>query len=159
MTYERILVPLDGSPLAEAVLPHATAIAQKFNSELILLQVVPTFTSRMRETAPTASAPAASELSVDLARQLHSAERAAAKTYLEQAQQQLRTEGVLNARGLVEEGIPSRTILEVAKATDSNLIAMSTHGRTGIGRAVFGSVSDAVLRASTVPVLLVRPEG
>jgi nucleotide-binding universal stress UspA family protein len=58
----------------------------------------------------------------------------------------------------VADGTPAHVILDVARRLDVSLIVMSTHGRSGIGRVVFGSVADAVVRNSHLPVLLVRPQ-
>ena len=58
----------------------------------------------------------------------------------------------------VADGSPAHVILEIARSHDVTVIAMSTHGRSGLGRVVFGSVSDAVVRNSHLPVLLIRPE-
>jgi nucleotide-binding universal stress UspA family protein len=155
-TYQKILVALDGSPLAEEVLPHAAALAAKLDAELVLLQVTAGLTEDLREAAPTGASETAGEVSVDVARRRHSAEKASAEAYLGRTQQQLIDKG-LKVTYTVEEGDPSRAIVEKAKQTGSGLIAMSTHGRTGLGRALLGSVSDEVLRTSGLPVLLVRP--
>lgn len=154
--YERILVPLDGSELAEAVLPHALALAEKFGSEVVLLRVVHTRAEVMRDTVTATAGPGTAELGIDVADRQQAAERTAADAYLEKTRQSLEGRG-LKLRAEVREGAPETAILDLARETGSDLIAMSTHGRSGLGRAVFGSVADVVLRNSRLPVLLIRP--
>jgi len=75
--------------------------------------------------------------------------------YLAAVKERLASQGV-KAETFVGEGSPSDVILDLARQQGADLIAMTTHGRGGLGRLVYGSVSDAVLRHSTVPVLLFR---
>ena len=155
--YERILVPLDGSDVAEAVLPHVEPIASKFGSEVILLQVLPSFAEILGDTMPRSSFPNVDAgVSVDIAEQQHESQQSAAQAYLEAQSRDLAAKGI-NARIDLREGpATAGVILAVALDSDCDLIAMSTHGRTGIGRALMGSVADEVVRNSALPVLLIR---
>jgi nucleotide-binding universal stress UspA family protein len=156
--YERILVPLDGSERAEAVLPHVTPIAEKFGAEIVLLQVVSSFAEIVGRTIPRESFPSPTEqdISLDVATKQHEAEQESAATYLERQREALAAGG-LNASTDIREGpAPAAVILAVALDKHCDLIAMSTHGRTGLGRTVLGSVADEVVRNSNMPVLLIR---
>jgi nucleotide-binding universal stress UspA family protein len=158
MPYEKILVPLDGSPLAEAVLPHVQALAQKLGSEIVLFQAVPTFAETLRVVSPGADdSEAAIQVSLDLARQQKEAEHASAKAYLQRTSEGLAAAGA-RVTTLVKEGPAALAILEAAAQTGSDLIAISTHGRTGLRRVVLGSVTDEVLRTSGRPILVIRPQ-
>jgi len=157
--YERLLVPLDGSPLAESVLPHAEEIATRFGSRVILLRVAPSLASFMAETIPGGGLPTAgaeAELGVEVAEKEYQVEQQSAGSYLDGIAARFTAKG-LKADKLVREGPPGGVILETAHEQNANLIAMSTHGRTGIARTVLGSVADEVVRASHLPVLLIHP--
>jgi len=138
--FERILVPLDGSSRAEAVLPQIAKILKREDSEILLLGVPqPPSIAFGTELAPP--------LIVDY--------RGETKAYLGRLEQHWTEQGV-RVRSLVEEGPPAGTILETADRENVTLIAMATHGRTGLARWVFGSVTEKVIRASSVPVLVLR---
>lgn len=150
---DKILVPLDGSDLAENVLPVVEELAEKLSAKVILLQAVTPSTQALREAAPGAIT--SPELSVDVARRRVEAETGAAERYLESVRQRLADKG-LTASTSVAEGAPAPAILQSAKDNDASLIALATHGRGGLARAVMGSVADAVVRNAAAPVLLVR---
>ncbi|MFZ1042202.1 MAG: universal stress protein [Anaerolineales bacterium] len=143
--YKRILVPLDGSPLAEAILPHAEVIAKAMEAEIILLYVIP--------------GPAA-EFSVDphtIAIDVLQDAEAEMKIYLKNECSKVEKEG-FRVTYLIREGIVVDTILDVAQVMQANMIAMSTHGRTGALRLLFGSVTEGVVHQSPLPVLVIRPK-
>lgn len=131
----RILVPLDGSATAETVLPQVRRLLRRAPAELILLQVVPHFPPDFRTAFPALNGEA--------------------ERYMRRMAFQFVNDGV-PARGFVRMGTAAETILETAERERVSLIAMSSHGRTGLPRWVFGSVAEKVLRASPVPILLVR---
>jgi nucleotide-binding universal stress UspA family protein len=145
--FKRILVPLDGSPLAERALPAALALAQKFESQIILLRVldipVPT---------PPTSHP---EVTIGWVREARQHAHQEAESYLETVQGELDRQGV-KTRILLRDTAPPEDILDVAGAEDIDLIIMSSHGRSGLARWTFGSVADKVARHSPCPVLLIR---
>src|SRR5215210_4275845 len=149
--YETILVPLDGSDTATVVLPHVVEIGARFGSRVLLLEAVPTLAEVVRETMPydpTFTAPAAAAVSVDVAGEAYDAEKASAEHHLERAKRWLEGHGLQTAETMMREGHPADVILKVAREFGVTLLAMSKHGRTGIGRVVFGSVTDEVLRRS-----------
>jgi nucleotide-binding universal stress UspA family protein len=140
---ERILVPLDGSVTGEAAIPQAETLAQALGAELVLFHVVEPFTGWIGSEA-FAMYPEKEE------------ERSeAAVAYLDRVEKELQEKG-LSTSSWVDLGTASGKILEYAEANAIDLIAMSTHGRSGIGRWVFGSVTDKVLHAGDTPVLVVQ---
>lgn len=136
--FKQILIPLDGSPLAEAILPQVRQLLKQEDAEVLLLRVLPPVLPE--DVAYLPSLPE---------------RRAAAQAYLTKIEQDLIARGA-RARSLVEDGPDARTILDVAERESSSLIAMSTHGYTGLARWVFGSVTEKVIRASTRPVFVTR---
>lgn len=139
--YEHILVTLDQSDLAEKALPHAVDIAKAFGATIHLVSVVPVVDP---ETMLAAGAVIDWEGQVDHARE-----------YMSGVRKRVMAEGV-EAEWDVCQGDVAEEILRYCDQQDCDLIVMSTHGRSGLGRWVYGSIADRVLRHATVPVLLVR---
>jgi nucleotide-binding universal stress UspA family protein len=140
--YKRILVPLDGSKLAEQALPHAAIQAGQFGAEIILLMVL----------GPL------SETSMAGRRAVRHAEEASARLaqdYLEGAAAGLREQG-LPVQTETVEGKPYLEIIRFAEEKGIDLIVMSTRGHSGLSRWLLGSVTDRVVRGATVPLLLVQ---
>lgn len=152
--YEHLLVALDGSAAAESVLLHAEALARAFSSRVTLLRVTLGPETLLAQTA--SSGPGVGDLAppIDPTPILEADEEAAAD-YLQAVAGRLRSQGI-NVEVEHHEGQPSSTIVERAQQLGVSLILMTTHGRSGLGRVVFGSVADSVLRHATCPVLLVR---
>jgi nucleotide-binding universal stress UspA family protein len=134
---ERIVVPLDGSLTAEAILPQVRRVLYRNDSELILVRAVQPM---MVENAIMAA----------------EVELAAAREYVLGQLERLEKAGV-RARYVARIGTPAEVILSVAQEQKATLIAMATHGASGVKRFLFGSVAEAVIRQSPIPVLLVRP--
>ncbi|HXX95281.1 MAG TPA: universal stress protein [Planctomycetota bacterium] len=132
---ERILIPLDGSETAEAILPQVQRFLRRHAAEVVLLQAVGGIAPDFHFAVP--------------------GQHEEVNAYIRKRTFELVNDGI-TARGLVREGRAAELILEAAESERATLIAMSTHGRTGLGRFVFGSVAEKVLRASPVPVLMVR---
>jgi nucleotide-binding universal stress UspA family protein len=153
---DKIVVPLDGSDLAEEVLPVVEELASKLSADVLLLQAVISSSEAIRETVPGSGV--TPEIGMDVARQRVEAETESAETYLKTVSERLASQG-LTATTAVSEGPPVGAILEYAREKGASLIALATHGRSGLARAVMGSVADAVVRNSEVPVLLVRAKG
>ena len=148
--YERIVVALDGSELAERVLPHVEALAEKFGSAVTLL----------RATAPRGAIPidsAAVGVAAVEPESLVEAERGEAAEYLGRVAARLRARG-LAVEVAQPEGAPAPVIVEHARGAGADLIALGTHGRGGAERLLLGSVADEVLRHAACPILLVRAE-
>ncbi len=136
--YKRILVPLDGSELAEKSLKEAKGVAKLTGGGLALLRVVRAVT--VPGTDPTD-------------REVEVVDRAQA--YLDKVAGALAAEG-FEVTTHVRYGHPAKEIIDAARKAD--LVIMSTHGRTGLGRWALGSVAEKVLRHSGKPVLLIRAE-
>ena len=146
--FNHILVPLDGSHLAEAALPPALELARKFNSKLSLAWVIQP--PHLIMTAANGSVYA------QLLTEMRQQSEQDAQAYLRAHQGSLRQQGFVVQTQLTEGENVADALLEVAATLDVDTIVMSTHGRGGLSRWVFGSVADKVLRHASVPVLLIR---
>jgi nucleotide-binding universal stress UspA family protein len=142
--YERVLVPLDGTERAEAILPLVEQMAGPLDAEFILLRVV----------EPISPAEAMASAGV-VAPDTYALREMDAKRYLLEVERRLSKKG-LRVQRRIALGPPAEQILAAAKASGADLIAMATHARSALGRLVFGSVAEAVLHASPVPVLMIR---
>jgi len=140
--YKRALVPLDGSIVAESIIPFILEIAGPLDVDVTLLRVVVPMPPTVVEAGP---------IVVGDAENL----RAEAEAYLVPFATELRANGV-RATTEVRRGEPVAEILDCAREAKADLIIMTTHGRTGFGRLLFGSVAEAVLRQADVPVFLMR---
>lgn len=153
--FGRVLVPLDGSPESEAVLPHVAWLHEARDAELVLVRVIPS----PLEVGSLYGVP-----SVKIESEAHRWQRESARSYLEEvAARMARSRGLAGALPprmelrVVEASSAAEGILEAARVHGADLVALSTHGRSGIGRVVVGSVADKVIRGAAVPVLAVRP--
>jgi nucleotide-binding universal stress UspA family protein len=135
--YKRALVALDGSPVAETIIPFILDIAGPLDLEVILLRVLQPLPPVVVEGA--AYVPAGDPV----------ADRIAPVAI------ELRNKGV-RVTTEVRSGDPAQEIVAAAREAGADLIAMSTHGRGGLGRLIFGSVAEAVLREAEIPVFLMR---
>lgn len=134
----KVLVPLDGSQVAECVLPTVEAWAKKLDMEITLLAVI---------QYPGPRWPGG--------REIVTREEAEVAAYLKQMQGRL-TEKGLKVDIATKEGNPGDAIIDFASEGGFELIAMSTHGLSGVERWLLGSVTEKVVRHSPVPVLVVR---
>jgi nucleotide-binding universal stress UspA family protein len=157
VTYRGILVPLDGSERAETALPHAAALAERFGARIVLYRVVDPPGPMMLPDAigPAAGLPAVPPPMLDTVQFAQEARDLTAE-YLESRARELRALGLM-VTGLVGDvGDIAEQIVETARREVIDLIVMSTHGRTGLDRLLFGSVAEDVVRHAPVPVLLIR---
>lgn len=138
--FERILTPLDGSPLAEGVLPHVLSIAKVFNSEIVLLSVLNGSEGNER--------PLVDPLDWQV-------RRTDAQAYLENLRDRVEDLG-FSVTCSVETGEPSETIVNELRGRSADLLAMSTHGQTGRSRWTSGSVFRNVLQRVNTSFLVVR---
>jgi nucleotide-binding universal stress UspA family protein len=143
-----VFVPVDGSGLAEKILPHVAILAKKLKLEVQILRVF--------------KLPAESYMAGDglylrpLAEQSKIIEQEA-MTYLDGVTEKLRAAGVERITSVPIDGDAAEVIIDLAQKTPKSLVAMCTHGRSGVGRWVLGSVAEKVIQYSRDPVLLVRP--
>ncbi|MCX6002600.1 MAG: universal stress protein [Chloroflexi bacterium] len=144
--YNKILVPLDGSPEAECVIPHLETIAKTGVREIELITVVePT-------QIPTRGNIALSE---DDLKRIDLEEKNEAHKYLNQVVERLTRSG-LNVHPVILTGKPAESLIGYIDGNNIDLLIMATHGRSGITRLFWGSVAEKVLRSVNVPVLLVK---
>ncbi len=148
--FRNILVPLDGSELAERALPVAERLAAATNSGLMLVQVIP-------ERAWAFGIPDGLPPVGSIDEQL-SAEDRATHHYLSHVAKRPRDQG-LSVHMRIAHGDPGTVLVELESALQVAMVVMATHGRTGMARFAMGSVADEVVRTGHVPVLLVRPFG
>jgi nucleotide-binding universal stress UspA family protein len=149
--YKKIMVPLDGSELAECVLPHVEAFIKGFNlRDVILVRVVEP------EDIPAYRVEGNILSQVILERE--SSRKSATEDYLAQIGKRLKQEGTsLHTEVLV--GRVTESLIDCAEQKAVDLIVIATHGRSGVTRWVRGSVADKILRYANVPVLMVRAPG
>ena len=146
--FQKILAPLDGSRLGEAALPLATALSTKTGAEIVLFRVV--------EPVAAFAGPTG-EIAWNFMSNYEKNARMPVMSYLERTKDSLdkNLPGVSTAMG---EGFPANEIIDYADVNNVDLIAMSTHGRSGLGRWVYGSITEKVLHSGDQPVLVVRPK-
>jgi nucleotide-binding universal stress UspA family protein len=148
--YKKIMVPLDGSELAECVLPHVEAFIKGFNiSDVILVRVVEP------ETLPYRMEGA---VDPEIVAQREAERKSSAKDYLNGIAKRFEQEGtVVHPEVLI--GRVTESLADYAVQNDVDLFVIATHGRSGVSRWVMGSVADKLLRSASMPVLMVRAPG
>jgi nucleotide-binding universal stress UspA family protein len=142
MKVKTILVPLDGSIVAEAALTPAVDLAREAGARLVLLRAAQAHTLPMADPI---------QAQVDVMRE--------AQEYLAAARARVTAAGVRDVEISAWYGPAVEAIVEAARYRHADLIVMSSHGRSGVSRLVLGSVAESVLRATAVPILLIRPDG
>ena len=140
MMITTILVPLDGSALAEAALEPAIELARERRAKLLLVRAAEAH--RLPMADPT-------EAQVAAVRD--------GEQYLAGVRDRILRASVADVDVSVWYGPPAEAIVEAAQYRKADLIVMSSHGRSGLGRLVLGSVAETVLRSTAVPILLIRP--
>lgn len=152
-----VLIPLDGTPLAEQILTPAAVLARLLGADCTLLRVVKPLLPLPRSPQGRAE-DAADALSVRV-RVLHSQLHEEAEDYLDEVAGRLRAQLLSVRMRVVQDEHPASAILHEVERLGSGLVALETHGRRGLSRMFLGSVADKILRASPLPVLLHRPHG
>jgi len=145
--YKSILVPLDGSQRAERILPYVEELALKFEAKLVLLQVV--------EPIVVMAAPYEMGSYYDV----NQIERLTdeAKAYLAKLQSDLTAKGI-SVETIIGNGPVVTCVIEEAVRQNVDLVAMASHGRSGLARAFYGSVASGVLNQADRPLLLIRAQ-
>ena len=141
--YKHILLPLDGSNLAEVAIADAAAIAKPHNAEIILLRVLRSITDVIKIDTTHV---------IYIDNQLENRKRRAYE-YLKSISDQLKKESI-TSHTVVTMGLPEESIIDYASNHSIDIIVMATHGRTGLKRWVYGSVADKVLRGACTSILL-----
>jgi nucleotide-binding universal stress UspA family protein len=142
--YHVILVPLDGSKRAEAILPHVEELARRYEARVVFLGVV--------EPVVVADAGWAD---LQLSQQIYDEQVGQTEAYLGGLKGEFREKGI-RAQVRVGHGSPVDAIIAAAEAETADLVAMASHGRTGLARAFYGSVAAGVLNRVDRPLLMVR---
>jgi nucleotide-binding universal stress UspA family protein len=148
-TLKSIIVPLDGSKLAESVLPRAIDLAKKLGLEIVLTRAY---------QLPLSAYPGADAAYIPNQDAFLTAVRGEASAYLEAKVNEIRGNGIEKVSFILLVGSGADEIIDLARTTPDNLIAMCTHGRSGVKRWALGSVTEKVVRHSGDPVLVVRAE-
>ena len=143
-------MPLDGSKVAETVLPRAIELAKKLRLEIVLTRAyqIPLSSAYARADAPY----------IPNSDALLNVVREEAGAYLEAKVNELKQNGIEKVSSILLVGSGADEIIDLARSTPDNLIAMCTHGRSGVKRWALGSVTEKVVRHSGDPVLVVRAE-
>jgi nucleotide-binding universal stress UspA family protein len=152
--FDKIMVCLDGSELAEQILPFAIEQSSHFNSQVILCRIIPSpsltgigipgFPAMPIETTSGAKQAAKNEME--------------SISYLKGLANRILTEHGLKSDCVAIFGNPGESIVKYATENKVDLIAIATHGRSGLYRTMIGSVADYVIRQSGIPILLIRPK-
>ncbi len=147
--YKHIMVPLDGSPLAEVVLPHVVSIAKGCAvPKVTLVRVVPPLKFYGTEA----------EIPFMDTQNLEDTSMKFAREYVTEQAKKLSAQGI-DVHTKVIFGVVTDELLDFARKSKVDLVVIATHGRSGVARWVWGSVADKILRGSRVPVLMVRALG
>ena len=147
--YKKILVPLDGSDLAECVLPHVESITKGCGTESVVF---------VRAVDAEMSSSAYAYIGESMRKEIAESNEKTAGEYLDQIVSRVKLDGV-KAQKQIITGKAAESIAEYATKNSADLIAIATHGRSGISRWAWGSVADRILRSACVPVLMVRAPG
>ncbi|MBM4414674.1 MAG: hypothetical protein FJ035_00035 [Chloroflexi bacterium] len=146
--FTALLVPLDGSAMAEAALTYATFLAKNLGVPVTLIRSLDLSWAIASDGLGWFES-----VSVDLVR----AAESDAHSYLEHTADRLRGEGIEVGTSLSQGASPAAEIIKLADVTPGALVVMTTHGRSGVSRALLGSVTDKVVRSSAAPVLVIPP--
>lgn len=144
-----VFVPLDGSGLAEKILPHVVELAKRMKLEVHLVRAY---------TLPADAYIVGDGVYMQALAQQREVIQKEAEEYLAGKIEQLRAEGLDHVVSTAIEGDPAGEIIDLAQRTPNNLIAMSSHGKSGIAQWVLGSVAEKVIHHSRDPVLVIRPQ-
>ena len=149
--YERILVPLDGSKVGETALPYVEGLVSRLSPEpkveVTLFQTVSSLTQWIVAGEVSTRIPYTEKEMKQIKKR--------AMDYLDRAGEGLRSKGAI-VKAKVSTGDPAEEIIKAADEINADLVTMSTHGRSGLSRWAFGSVTDRVLRGGNRPILMVR---
>ncbi|MGW8318575.1 MAG: universal stress protein [Candidatus Promineifilaceae bacterium] len=145
--YKKILVPLDGSPRAEAILPHVEDLASCFGATIVFVRIV----------EPNIVYASPYDVSPELNAEEAERRIEEVNAYLIEVEERFQAKGIATKRR-VEYGPVVLAISDVAAGEEVDLIAMASHGRTGLARVFYGSVAAGILHRVDRPVLLVRSQ-
>ncbi|MBS3783917.1 MAG: universal stress protein [Anaerolineae bacterium] len=145
--YKTILVPLDGSKRAEAILPHVEELAHRYDAKVVFVRVL--------EPIPYVAGPEGTPIM--LREQELEQRRREAEEYVKARQGQFREKGI-DSRGIVFHGPVVEAITDAAEREAADLIAIASHGRSGLSQCFYGSVAAGVLHRVDRPLLVIRSQ-
>ncbi len=148
--YQKVLVPLDGSELADCVLPHLKTLAQGSQVKKVIF---------VRVVEPFHQPPGESVLDEALVKKIEAEHKGAVEEYLQKLLGRVRLDPGIQVQTQVLYGRVADSLADFANKSKVDLILIATHGRSGMSRWVWGSVADRILRSSCVPILMVRAPG
>ena len=148
MRLSTVILPLDGSHLAEKIFSHVVYLANRLRLEVVLIRTY-TLPTTAYFMASGVSPPAIGEMKAKIKKEV--------TDYLQAKVEELQAEGIEKVSLVAVEGRGPEEIIDLARRTTNNIVAISTHGRSGIGRWVLGSVTDRVVCYCGDPVLVIRP--
>jgi nucleotide-binding universal stress UspA family protein len=150
--FGKMLVCLDGSKRAEQILPYAVEQASRFRSHIVLVRVV---TGVMTIPPDASGVPA---YTGEMVTEQIKLEENEARKYLEEVAQSLQEKGFDVETVVLQHPPVGEAIVDYARKSGVDIIALASHGHSGLGRLVIGSTADHILRHSGLPMLVVRPE-
>jgi len=151
--FKKIMVCLDGSDLAAQILPYAIEQASRFDSNIVLFRV---FNESSLTSIGIPGFPAVPLETPGGPKQTQKEENESI-SYLKVVADRIQNERALKIECITKFGVPGQAIVQYASENGVDLITIATHGRSGLGRAIIGSVADYVVRQSGIPILLIRP--
>ena len=155
--YKKIMVPLDGSELAECVLPHVDGFVSGFQvDKVIFVRVLEPTPALFSEMSSTTNPHALESIQKNIA-MIDKERRSSAAKYLEQVISRVKLGGIKYKTDVLVGKIAD-SLVDYVEANEIDLVLIATHGRSGISRWVRGSIADRVLRSSCAPVLMVRAD-
>jgi nucleotide-binding universal stress UspA family protein len=147
----KILVPLDGSPLAEQALPYAEALAQKFESEVVLVWVLQPPPIMVPLDYGSVAVPPVDTILAQVEKE--------ATEYLSRLQEKFQQQSIPTRFVILKSATVAEAIIDLAIQERADVIVKTTHGRSGLSRWLFGNVAAKVLQRAPCPVFLVRVSG
>ena len=157
--YNKIMVPLDGSELAECVLPHVDGFVTGCQVEtIVFVRVIEPTPTRYSGISGTTTSPQDFESFQKNAKRIEEERKSSAVRYLEEVVSRVKQDGVKYKADVLVGKVADR-LVDYVDANEIDLVLIATHGRSGISRWVRGSIADKVLRSSRAPVLMVRAGG
>jgi nucleotide-binding universal stress UspA family protein len=157
--FRKVLVPTDGSELAEQAIARVGPLVAP-GGEALVVEVVDTIEHILMQTTPAGFDLAPGYLSTDILEEIVREQRVEAEEHLAAARRALEAAGVGTVETRVLEGVPGPELVALAHAERCDAVVMATHGRSGLRRAMLGSVADHVVRhLKGVPVVLLHPDG
>jgi nucleotide-binding universal stress UspA family protein len=155
--FKRLLVPLDGSRFASRALRYATEVARRFSAEVILVQVIKPATPVIDAGSPVGVSPRAADIAVQASLEADKRNAARARRYLSGKARAIRSRHIQSSYRVLM-GAAAHSIMKFSEREDIDLVVMTTHGKSGLKRALMGSVADVMIRESGKPVLVIRPQ-